>query len=142
MREEVSLGKKSGAHQKPADGSTPRFRRGVPRHVRRRPTRIGNADINAAEAGVTSRHKRSNYPGLNNIQCSMENFAACRFLNVRCSFLKRARCTRADTDTGAFAGKLLRDRASQSLAGSRNDGHASREPQIHSATSIKTSLGT
>src|SRR5437667_9042606 len=70
----------------------------------------------------------------------MENFAANRFLNVRGGFRKRACCTRADRDTGAFAGKLLRDRASQSLAGSRDNGHASREPQIHSGTSIKTSI--
>ena len=52
-------GKINGAHQKLVDGSAPRFRRGVLKQIRRRPTRIGNAVDEDLPAGLSTWQRNS-----------------------------------------------------------------------------------
>ncbi len=47
---------------------------------------------------------------------------------------------RADRHVGIFTGKFLREGAPESFAGRRNNRDAPREPQMHSATPLKTSI--
>src|SRR5881409_3458468 len=89
---------------------------------------IGNADINTAEPGFHIRSEGSNSSRISHIQRLIEDFLARGFLNVGGGFSERTCRSRADSDTGAFAGEFFRDGASQPFAGRCDNGHAARKP--------------
>ena len=58
----------------------------------------------------------------------MKDFTAAGFVNACGGLGKGGRGACANGDAGTLAGKFLRDGAPESLAGSRDDGHAACEP--------------